>query len=129
MSSVVAGFFSHAVPLPFFRTFLVLVGTVVLAGVLPLRGGHGQHAHAGPGTVGVWQLCALARSERERKAVLPEWEPDPEEIVWPEHDWPTEDQGHRYVGRHRRIEVDLRWRPAEMPVLLAPAALRCITAG
>lgn len=69
----------------------VLAAVAALAGVLPLRGGGGQHAHAGPGTLTVWQLFAQGEPHRqgrgEDRVLFPAaLEPgsDPEEVVWPE---------------------------------------------
>lgn len=44
---------------PGFGAVLMLAAVAlvaVVAGVVPLRGGHGQHSHAGPGALSVWQL-------------------------------------------------------------------------
>ncbi|QUG99546.1 hypothetical protein HUO13_00880 [Saccharopolyspora erythraea] len=59
---------------------ILLLGcaAAVALAVFPLRGGKGQHAHAGPGTVTVEHLCgAHAGAEGE----------DQEEIEWPRVDW------------------------------------------
>ncbi|MGI8308909.1 hypothetical protein [Saccharopolyspora hattusasensis] len=75
-------------------SLLVVLGVVaavfVVAALLPLRSGNGQHAHAGPGAVMVWQLVdaiSVATPHPEPPARQP---PEPIE-------WPTEE----YVGRHR----------------------------
>nr|WP_231849898.1 hypothetical protein [Saccharopolyspora erythraea] len=59
---------------------ILLLGcaAAVALAVFPLRGGKGQHAHAGPGTVTVEHLCG-ARAEAESE--------DQEEIEWPRVDW------------------------------------------
>ncbi|MDR7301868.1 hypothetical protein [Haloactinomyces albus] len=44
-----------------------LVAAAALAGMLPWRGGAGQHAHAGPGTLTVWQLCPSDGSTPQRR--------------------------------------------------------------
>ncbi|RCW37475.1 hypothetical protein DFQ14_1283 [Halopolyspora algeriensis] len=111
----------------------VLAAVVALAGVLPLRGGSGQHAHAGPGTLTVWQLCLPEES------VAQEWygdiaplrgcefeaETTSGGIAWPRPTWPegidqrprvlepgqlreepvsrSEPTESGYVGRHRLI--------------------------
>ncbi len=101
---------------------VVLLATV--SAVLPLRGGHGQHAHAGPGTRTVDQLrgerVVLALSPPERSTRPPN-EPGEAEIVWPtarDNHWLSprhpslveEDltellsTGTGYVGRHRLDE-------------------------
>ncbi|MGW5648584.1 hypothetical protein ACWEV3_42410 [Saccharopolyspora sp. NPDC003752] len=80
--------------------------------VIPIRGGTGQHAGAGPGAVMVWQLTEALEAERSA-AVSIETADDPaeEEIRWPEEPM-TE-----YVGRHRlwwdidehpRLPIDIR---------------------
>jgi hypothetical protein len=71
--------------------FLGLVVAVsVMAALLPLRGGHGQHANAGPGSVPVRQLFDAITTDT-RHPEPPVRQP-PEPI-----DWPTDE----YVGRHR----------------------------
>ncbi|WP_190820288.1 hypothetical protein [Saccharopolyspora pogona] len=68
----------------------VVAAVLVVAALLPLRGGNGQHADAGPGAVMVWQLVdaiSVATPHPEPPARQP---PEPIE-------WPTEE----YVGRHR----------------------------
>ncbi|MBB5155051.1 hypothetical protein [Saccharopolyspora phatthalungensis] len=44
----------------------VIAGFAVMAGLfaIPIRGGTGQHAGAGPGAVLVWQLSAALEAER-----------------------------------------------------------------
>ncbi|MDR7301950.1 hypothetical protein [Haloactinomyces albus] len=98
-----------------------------VAGVIPLRGGHGQHADAGPGALSVWQLHEPAgpefesplrhdarardvRAEIRLPAARPTVrEPDPEEIDWPDGDWSNGDWPDgdpcepEYVGRHRLL--------------------------
>ncbi|MEV6229409.1 hypothetical protein AB0L88_16225 [Saccharopolyspora shandongensis] len=70
----------------------VVVAVSVVAALLPLRGGHGQHANAGPGSVMVWQLIDVIAAET-RHPEPPARQP-PEPI-----DWPTEE----YIGRHRLV--------------------------
>lgn len=55
---------------------------VALLSVLPLRGGHGRHAHAGPGALNVWQLSDTRISHSTQDAA-PEPDRETEEIVWP----------------------------------------------
>lgn len=76
---------------------LGLVGLVVLVLALaPVRGGHGQHAHAGPGALNVRQLSAAVEAETHdpsstsgERAVAATRQsgrpvhPAPDEIVWP----------------------------------------------
>ncbi|MEU6270167.1 hypothetical protein [Saccharopolyspora shandongensis] len=94
--------------------YLAVLGAfAAVAGVLavmPIRGGTGQHAGAGPGAVMVWQLTEALEAERSA-AVSIETADDPpeEEIRWPEE--PVAE----YVGRHR-----LWWDVDEHP----PAAHR-----
>lgn len=71
--------------------FLGAVAVVfAITALLPLRGGHGQHANAGPGAVLVWQL--VDGNAAETRHPEPPARQPPEPI-----DWPTEE----YVGRHR----------------------------
>lgn len=97
--------------------------------VLPLRGGHGQHAHSGPGALTLAHLTATLDPAAATR------EPD-EDITWPEehadeldrsaltdtssrvelelaallHLFPDErESGH--VGRHRLAEPDGFGRP------------------
>ncbi|MEV6232209.1 hypothetical protein AB0L88_30550 [Saccharopolyspora shandongensis] len=76
--------------------FAVVAGALA---VMPIRGGTGQHAGAGPGAVMVWQLSEALEAERAARiaAVSVETADDPleEEIRWPEE--PVAE----YVGRHR----------------------------
>jgi hypothetical protein len=79
---------------------------VVLAGlgVMPLRGGTGQHAHAGPGTLSVRQLCENAAAEPDTFAGLETFE---ESNAFAESEvvgWPTEDLDR---GRHHVRNVDM----------------------
>ncbi|MBB5154148.1 hypothetical protein [Saccharopolyspora phatthalungensis] len=77
----------------FWVLWISVAALVVLAalGVMPLRGGTGQHAHAGPGTYSVWQLRENATRQMEIAA-------EPEIIVWP-----TEDPDR---GRHHIRNID-----------------------
>ncbi|MCI2418687.1 hypothetical protein MOQ72_14700 [Saccharopolyspora sp. K220] len=61
---------------------------LVALGLFPLRGGNGQHAHAGPGTVSVWQLRESILAAQEQEAIV----------------WPTEDPDR---GRHHMRNVDM----------------------
>ncbi|MBA8827562.1 hypothetical protein FHX42_004958 [Saccharopolyspora lacisalsi] len=106
--------------------------------LVPVRGGNGQHAHAGPGTLTVNQLqnAAIPQGERTVWALTPpkrsvhsETEPDDEDIAWPpepEHEWdepdptPLERNLHQllhppaeepYVGRHRLNEPGETYPP------------------
>ncbi|GAA0509052.1 hypothetical protein GCM10011581_18800 [Saccharopolyspora subtropica] len=102
-----------------------LVVFAALVGVMPLRGGNGQHAHAGPGTVDVWRLREVIAAQQDIA--------EPEDIVWPDEDPDT--------GRHRMVNVDMlchriataivehggqgrRRFPLPMDVCYPPAALR-----
>ncbi|WP_190821134.1 hypothetical protein [Saccharopolyspora pogona] len=55
--------------------YLAVIGAfVVVAGVLaviPIRGGTGQHAGAGPGAVMVWQLSEALEAERKVRLARP----------------------------------------------------------
>lgn len=68
---------------------VALVGAVAclsaVSAVLPLRGGNGQHAHAGPGAVSVWQISQAVAAERHNK--------------------------DDYAGKHRRLEYDAIVQP------------------
>ncbi|MBF6510995.1 hypothetical protein IU422_25025 [Nocardia farcinica] len=69
---------------------------VAIVALLPLRSGNGQHAHAGPGAVMVWQLVDAIAAEA-RKPESPPHQP-PEPIAWP----PEEEE---YAGRHRLLSA------------------------
>ncbi|MBA8827219.1 hypothetical protein FHX42_004603 [Saccharopolyspora lacisalsi] len=87
--------------------------------LVPVHGGNGQHAHAGPGTLTVAQLSAIAHRP----------EPDDADIVWPPEPkpgWdepeltPVERDLHRllhppavesYTGRHRLNEPGEMYSP------------------
>lgn len=77
----------------------VLSAIALLAAIialLPLRSGNGQHAHAGPGTVMVWQLVdAIAAETRPPETPLHQ---PPEPIAWP----PEQEE---YTGRHRLLSA------------------------
>lgn len=47
----------------------VLAVAAVFVAVFPLRGGHGQHAGAGPGAVNVWQVQENVRTAVARQPV------------------------------------------------------------
>lgn len=88
---------------------------IVLALLLPLRGGTGEHAHAGPGTVTVDRLRA---SPPTRAPAVSAWAIDTvpdEEIVWP-----TDEPEH--VGKHR-LRTD-EWFCHRLATLLALRAHR-----
>ena len=80
---VVLGFFNSS------AAVVALIGVVaclsVVSAVLPLRGGNGQHAHAGPGAVSVWQISQAVAAEHHH-----------------------EDD---YAGKHRRLEYDAIVQP------------------
>lgn len=103
---------------PAMSAFSVVVVFAAVAGVLPLRSGHGQHAHAGPGAMTVWHLYdnATLRPDEKRAAVLSYFrtsEPAPEE--------PQE-----YVGRHRLNECyEMYLPPLFKDVNLAANFPRC----
>jgi hypothetical protein len=85
----------------------IFVGVlVVLAalGVMPLRGGTGEHAHAGPGTLSVWQLCEKAAAEPNTLAEAETFEESKafaeSEVV----EWPTDDLDR---GRHHIRNIDM----------------------
>jgi hypothetical protein len=88
--------------------FIAVTGVLTL--VLPLRGGNGQHAHAGPGALTVPQLDA-----RVEAAPRPP-KPDPEQLArlaaqaeyLPRRMREKLELPPPYVGRHRLIE----WPPA-----------------
>ncbi|MDR7301783.1 hypothetical protein [Haloactinomyces albus] len=117
---------------------MALVAAIALgASVLPLRGGHGQHAHAGVGALDVWQLCDSAIvPTRERvpggwsiSREIDQPDPEPEQPrdsgeprgpsllerglaeLWE----PAPEQ--EYVGRHRLAE------PFDVDVFLTPLRL------
>lgn len=103
---------------------VVLLTTV--SALLPLRGGHGQHAHAGPGTLTVAQISqgertVLALAPPKRSVHPPNNTPGEAGIAWPtarDNHWLSprhpslveEDltellpAGTGYVGRHRLDE-------------------------
>lgn len=91
--------------------WMPLAALIVLAalGAMPLRGGAGQHAHAGPGALTVWQLRENAYQETEPEAL------EPEEITWPTTDT---DQALAQGKHHIRSIDPLRHR-------LAMAVLEC----
>ncbi|MDA3647770.1 hypothetical protein LZ318_37060 [Saccharopolyspora indica] len=103
-------------PNTYFTIFVVSAAVLGILALTPIRGGNGQHAGAGPGTVMVWQLReALAAEPKPRPAVPAKAEVESsaeaalrsmllEEIRWPEQ--PVAE----YVGRHR-----LRWDIDEHP--------------
>lgn len=113
--------------------YLAVIGAfIVAAGVLafvPIRGGTGQHAGAGPGAVMVWQLSEALEAERNVRLASPRIptvsietveEPPPEDVIrWPEEEirWPAEPVAE-YVGRHR-----LRWDIDEHPPCLVDIQL------
>ncbi|RKT83948.1 hypothetical protein SAMN05421805_11278 [Saccharopolyspora antimicrobica] len=74
----------------------VIAVLAAITALLPLRSGNGQHAHAGPGTVMVWQLVdAIAAETRHPETPLHQ---PPEPITWP----PEQEE---YTGRHRLIPM------------------------
>ncbi|MEV0698468.1 hypothetical protein AB0I53_11190 [Saccharopolyspora sp. NPDC050389] len=83
--------------------WISVAALVVLAGlgVMPLRGGTGQHAHSGPGTLSVWQLRQNAGEESENIA------------------WPAEDPDR---GRHHMRNVDMLCHRLALAVLERGAA-------
>ncbi|MGW1682117.1 hypothetical protein [Saccharopolyspora sp. NPDC002376] len=48
----------------------VLAAAAVFVAVFPLRGGHGQHAGAGPGVISVWQMREVVQSPAARQPVF-----------------------------------------------------------
>ena len=104
--------------------------------LLPVRGGTGQHAHAGPGTLTVAQLSAVTHRPSEPDDADIVWPPEP---GWPEPGWdepeptPVERDLHRllnppaeepYTGRHRRNEPGETYPPppglAGLRIVLGP---------
>ncbi|MGP4018476.1 hypothetical protein [Saccharopolyspora sp. 5N708] len=81
----------------------VVAALLVALGFFPLRSGNGQHAHAGPGTVSVWQLRDSVAQERDAIAWAAQ---ERETIMWAAEEiaWPTEDPDR---GRHHMRNVDM----------------------
>ena len=99
--------------------FSVVVVFAAVAGVLPLRSGHGQHAHAGPGAVTVWHLydnTTKPRHDEQRTDALDYFRaPEPGSEAVPE-----------YVGRHRLNErYEMYLPPLFKDVRLTPNFPRC----
>ncbi|TDD51375.1 hypothetical protein [Saccharopolyspora elongata] len=103
-------------PIGYLAVLGVFAAVAGVLAVMPIRGGTGQHAGAGPGAVMVWQLTEALEAERSA-AVSIETADDPapeEEIRWPEE--PVAE----YVGRHR-----LWWDIDEHPQLPVDVRLGC----
>lgn len=103
-------------PNTYFVIFLVSATAAGILALTPIRSGHGQHAHAGPGTVMVWQLRnALATEPKPSTPVPAETEAEStaeaavRSMLLAEIRWPEEPVAE-YVGRHR-----LRWDIDEHP--------------
>ncbi|MFB9568013.1 hypothetical protein [Saccharopolyspora hordei] len=80
---------------------LFLVSSAVLGVlVVPIRGGNGQHAGAGPGTVMVWQLRDAITAERASSAI-PGGIARPRSTGVADQDARREPPAEEYVGRHR----------------------------
>lgn len=95
---------------------------VAMAMLFPLRGGAGEHAHAGPGTVTVDRLRASLTARAVAVAPI-DAVPD-EEIIWPSHDEPE------HVGRHRlRTDEWFCHRLATMLALHAHCEQRPVVAS
>ncbi len=79
------------------------VCTAAALAVMPLRGGYGQHAGAGPGAVTVWQIRDAVMAERRRRAA---------------------ERAHAHAGRHRlrALTIDVALPPWP-PVGVAASAL------
>ncbi|MGW1677040.1 hypothetical protein [Saccharopolyspora sp. NPDC002376] len=107
-------------PNVYFIVFVVSSMAVGILALIPIRGGNGQHAGAGPGAVMVWQLSETLEAERTARTTRPRIpaisietadrpgdptaskqtvdEPPPENVIR----WPEEPVAE-YVGRHRLL--------------------------